>query len=139
MGYTTKFKGTLKFDCEMTVPMLAAVKGYSGLDGRELPEGKGDFTYIDLVLNDDFSGLEWDSGTEKNHGMVDAVNYIIEDMRRKWPGFALKGELLAQGEDAKDRWILKVDGGMAVKKPVKLKGVERQCPECHYEWFDESV
>ncbi len=59
MGYTTRFKGVLKFKTEPTVKELAHLKKVMATD---FPDG-----YCDLVITDDFTGLEWDTHTEKTY------------------------------------------------------------------------
>ena len=123
MGYTTKFKGRLDFDCPITMELLADVAQYFGADGSELVGPDAKFTYIDLELTDDLKGIQWDSGTEKNYGMVEAVNFIIDDMHEKGvKDFALKGELLAQGEDIEDRWKLVMRTNRAYRVDLKVTG-----------------
>lgn len=114
MGYNTDFKGELKFVGELNQMALATIKTFLGEDYRNHPEwGNYDLTYINLEFLDDFSGLRWD-GNEKTYCMVDCVNLIIENMRKKYTDFGLTGELLAQGERIDDRWKLIINReGMA--------------------------
>ncbi len=140
MGYSTQFKGRLDFAPGMTVEMLAKVKEYFGKDGREIMQNRdADFTYIDLELTDDFKGVQWDTGTEKNCGMVDAVTYIIQDMRKTYPTFGLQGEFLAQGEDIEDRWklICTFENDFATKVDVEFSGKRFTCPDCGHQWIED--
>ena len=92
-------------------------------------------SYIDLQLTDDFSGLEWD-GSEKTYDLVEKVNLIIENMRLKYPDFGLTGELLAQGEDNGDVWILAMENGKAKHKKIDLSHKKKvTCPHCEEEFF----
>ncbi len=134
MGYSTDFDGELKFTCKMTGSDLAKVKDLNGADLRQhpewdLPPGEGEFYYIALELTDDFSGIQWD-GSEKATGMVDQVNAIIHLMRKTKKNFGLKGEMLAQGEEALDRWKLVIKDGKAVEVKLKIEGAVYRCPEC---------
>lgn len=141
MGYTTTFKGVLKFNSEPTVAQLRALKEMIGEDAREHPDwgdvpkskyGGTAFSYIDLDLTDALDGLQW-SGAEKSYEMVEQVNFVIGRMRKQWPEFGVSGELQAQGEESEDAWTLAIENGKAVKKPRALVGVRVQCPECdHY-------
>lgn len=142
MGYNTRFRGTLKFTSELTVPMLAKLNSFFGQDPREHPEwGAGrEVGYIDLVLTKDFSGIEWDSGTEKTYGLERAVNVIIREMRKEFPDFGLTGTLLAQGEEIEDRWQLVIgEGGWAAKIKVPIPGTKIECPHCHRKFFHEET
>ena len=131
MGYSTEFRGQLKFRDELTARQLAKIKSMCGEDCRDHQEWEaGDLTYIDLQLTDDFSGLEW-SGAEKTYYMEKLVNVIITQMRKTWPEFALTGELQAQGEDAEDRWkVIIGDDGMAKKVDIVVTGEIIACPRC---------
>ena len=137
MGYSTTFKGVLKFKAEPTVSVLRALKTWLGEDLRELaPEyaEKNQVNYIDLELTEDFAGLQW-SGAEKTYGLVAAVNWIIDMMRDQvLADFTLTGELTAQGEDADDRWILRMVGGRAVEIKIPVTGEKMTCPECGHQW-----
>src|ERR1035437_3372149 len=131
MGYTTSFKGVLKFSYELSATQLAAVKAMCGEDCRDYPDwNTKDLYYIDLVLTDDFMGLVW-SGAEKTCDMDKLVNVVITQMRKKWPDFGLTGQLQARGEDADDKWNLLIRNGLAVKVKVVPKGKPIECPHCH--------
>ena len=130
MGYTTTFKGELKFTADLSSKQLAKVKSFCGEDCREHLEWHNtQLTYIDLELLPDFSGLKWD-GSEKTYDLVDKVNLIIEQMQKEYPEFGLSGKLAAQGEDADDRWFLVIKNGKAVKEDIPLAEDEIICPHC---------
>lgn len=130
MGYTTTFKGELKFSTDLTSKQLGKLKSFLGEDCREHPEWGGrDLTYIDLELLEDFSGIKWD-GSEKTYDLVDKVNLIIKQMRKDYPEFGLEGKLAAQGEDSDDRWFLLIQDGKAVKEDIPLATDEIICPDC---------
>ena len=130
MGYSTTFKGDLKFTKELTASQLAHLKTFMGEDCRDHPEWDAkDLYYIDLELNDDFTGIRW-NGAEKTYAMTDLVNVIIIEMRKKWPDFGLTGTFSAQGEDAEDRWTLSIKDGAAMKTKVPIVGQRITCPKC---------
>lgn len=141
MGYSTIFKGELKFTREATAKQLAALNDMFGEDCREHPEwGVTSLSYIDLVLTDDFSGVKWDDGTEKTYGLDQIVNVVLREMRKTWPDFGLSGQLLAQGEDIDDRWALVIeDDGWAHKRPLALSGKVVTCPECEHRFLLEGA
>ena len=122
MGYTTTFDGELLFADELIASQLAALKSMCGEDCREHPEWSvTSLTYIDLELNTDFTGLQWD-GSEKTYDLVEKVNLVLTQMRKRWPNFSLKGQLKAQGEDFQDRWLLTIGtNGFAQRVDVALK------------------
>jgi hypothetical protein len=142
MGYTTQFKGELKFTRELTGSELAKLKSMLGQDCRNHPEwdaGNGLY-YIDLALLDDFSGLKWD-GSEKTYNMDCLVNVVIKEMRKTVPDFSLTGKLVAQGEDIDDRWELLIgEDGLAIRKNTPPSGAAIICPHCEGKvYVDEAI
>lgn len=138
MGYNTRFSGVLKFTCEPTTAMLAMLNGLFGQDAREIGGGR-ESGYIDLELTKDFSGIQWDSGTEKTYYLEKSVNLVIQEMRKAFPVFGLTGTLLAQGEDVEDRWELYIgDDGLAHKRKVAIPGTKVKCPHCHQSFYYEG-
>jgi len=130
MGYTTKFTGALLFTSDITAKELAKIKSFFGEDCRDHPEWDCDGTYIDLELNDDFTGIRWDDGTEKNSGMVDHINLIIREMQKDNPAFGLAGGMNCQGEDASDRWQIGIHNNVAVRIEWPVTGKKVACPSC---------
>ena len=143
MGYSTDFKGRLEIVPELTASQLAKLSSYLGEDVRDHKEwGVNDkecpFYFIDLQLTKDFKALEW-NGSEKTYGMVEAVNFIIQEMRKELPAFSLVGHLLAQGDDIDDRWTLVVEGGgLARKVDWVPAGRKVECPECGHQFYLED-
>ena len=139
MGYTTEFSGELKFVVPLTAPELAFINAFFGEDPREHKEWNADreIGYIDLELTKDFSGIKWD-GAEKNRGMVEAVNLIIEQMKKIKPDFAFYGAMQAQGEDMEDRWNLVIDNGIAKRVETPLPGEKIKCPHCEECFYYET-
>jgi hypothetical protein len=135
MGYSTDIEGKLFFTHELSVPQIKRLNEYFGEDGRDKPEWdftKGKIAYIQWELTKDMDGIEWD-GNEKFYEIVNSVNFIIHNMRKEWPEFGLKGELLCQGEDLTDRWHLKIGAdGFAYREDSNVKTLK--CPECDHVW-----
>jgi hypothetical protein len=118
MGYNTDFSGKLYFKHPLTQGEEAKLQTFMGEDCREHPEwGRTDLTWIDLKISDEFDGLEWD-GSEKTYDLEEKINLILAQMKETFPDFGLTGNLLAQGEDLHDRWILKIVNGVAVREDV---------------------
>ena len=46
------------------------------------------------------------------------------------PEFGLNGKIEAQGEDAQDRWLIKMKDNVAVREEVGLCSHEIICPHC---------
>ena len=141
MGYTTEFKGELRFKPELKASELAHLNKFLGDDIRdhldwEKNKWSEELRYsIDLELNEDYSGIEW-TGTEKSYEMVAQVNYIISQMRKINPAFELEGSFLAQGEDLEDRWSLTIgDDGWAKKSEIAIIGQKVRCPHCEQSFF----
>jgi len=66
--------------------------------------------------------------------MVDIVNMITDNMRKKWLNFEFEGGFSAQGEDMDDRWnLLFDDEGVARREEVVIVGTRITCPHCAHE------
>ncbi len=145
MGYDTRFTGELKFANEINVKELADLWAFFGEDCRDHPEwepGAHDsgLYYVDLVLLDDFSGIKFDDDTEKTSLCAGMVNMITANMRKSHPDFCLSGELVAQGEDAEDRWRLVMDpDGNARRVEWPRVGQRLTCPHCEEEFIMEGA
>ena len=129
MGYNTKFKGVLKFGKE---PSIAQLQKLNLLLGGSVSEG----SYCQFQLLPDYSGLEWDNG-EKFYDAEIAAQWVIDEMRKEFPGFELIGTLRAQGEDIEDTWLLKCSGNKAEKIELKPEGIKIKCPDCKHEFYWE--
>jgi hypothetical protein len=140
MGYTTTFTGSLLFTSEPTAKQLAKLNSMFGEDCRDHKEwetGTGLY-YVDLKLTDEFTGIEW-NGAEKTYDLDKLVNVVIREMRKEFPEFGLTGTLLAQGEDAEDRWQLVIgDDGLAQRIKVQIVGTKVKCPSCEHSFFIEQ-
>ena len=132
MGYSTEFKGKLNFTTDLTGKQLAKLETYLGEDCRDHSEwGVPHLSYIDLKLTKDYSGVEWD-GSEKTYDLEEKINFIITEMKKEYSEFGFMGELLAQGEDIEDRYLIVIDeDGKAVKRDVIVQGTVIKCPNCN--------
>lgn len=139
MGYSTEFSGELLFTTELKASELAELNKFLGEDCRQHPEwGNTSLSYIDLKLNKNFTGIEWD-GSEKTYDLVDKVNLVIENIKKKFPEFGLTGELLAQGEEIGDVWRLVMYKNVAYEKRIDLSHKKKvTCPHCAEEFFLEN-
>lgn len=150
MGYTTKFAGVLKFSRPMNGEQLRWLGGLladydhewlgklAEETGYQRPpfEGDDDFRhYVDLRITKDFSGLEWDTDTEKNSGMVTALQVIQHALLTKFPEnpVHLEGMMTAKGEAADDVWAIHAVDGRIFRQNLKPPH-ETCCPNCRY-WF----
>jgi hypothetical protein len=140
MGYSTRFEGELRFAAEATASQLAALNAMLGEDFREHPEwGAPGLGYIDLELTSDFGGIRWNDA-EKTYDMDKAVNAVVAHMRKSWPDFRLTGQMIAQGEDLTDRWVLVMDDqGIAHKNKLASAGPVLTCPHCGERFVAESA
>lgn len=135
MGYTTKFSGELKFTREPTVTELAFVKSLFWIEDKEitglgLKFSRGRPHYVQFEFTDNFDGIKWD-GSEKFYKPVEAVNFIIENLRERFSDLGLKGTMAAQGEECDDRWLLVIgEDGWATEVRQPLTGQKVTCPEC---------
>ena len=138
MGYQTDFDGVLKFKNEPSMQEIKKInKLMNFLDPDEHPEflrNPGDkLSYIQFELTDDIDGIKWD-GSEKFYNAVEAVNFILLNMRAEFPDFGFTGELLARGESAKDVWKLAIVDGKAVRVDISV-GDSYECPHCREEFL----
>jgi hypothetical protein len=135
MGYTTNFEGELKFTTQPSKVALAYLVSFFGEDCRNHPEWEAKDLYsVDLMLNRQLDGIKHD-GSEKTYDLEKIVNVVIVEMRKEFPDFGLTGQLLAQGEDITDRWVLAIENGMAVKKKQKVTGDVVMCPDCGHQFL----
>lgn len=133
MGYNTDFYGELAFVTPPTpeqIEALDAFLGDGGADIREHPEWepekyKGteqfarDLAYFNLERTE--TGLQWD-GEEKSYNMVENVNLILGNMRKRWPEFGLTGSMEAHGEEYGDVWLVEIQGdGWAHEVPCRIE------------------
>ena len=135
MGYSTDFAGELTFTREPTATELAFVTSLfwtndADIHNRGLRNSKGKLSYIQFELTDNFGGIKWD-GSEKFYNAIEAVNFLIENMRFACNGLGLTGSLLAQGEEFEDRWYLVIgDDGWAKRVDHPMVGQTITCPHC---------
>jgi len=132
----------LKLLYKLSEPEIDFVSQYLGEDGRDHQdeenwEGvvvfrnyswnnnyKDTLTYFDLEFEYDENkipiGLRW-NGCEKTYDLVEKLNIIIVNTRKKFPNFGLKGKMRAKGEDMNDNWYLKIgDDGLVYSEYIDL-------------------
>ncbi len=137
MGYSTRFTGTLEFTCELTIPMLAKLQTLCGEEPSKFGYPREKTGYIDLEPTKDLKGLQWDD-SEKTYYLETSVNIVIAEMRKDFPDFGLRGELLAQGEAIEDRWRLVMESAHhAVKVKIPITGAVIRCPHCREKFIKE--
>ena len=142
--HKTHFEGQLYFGTpggELTTKQLAKLKNILENSAKQNPnwEHQTDYVgYFNFALADDFSGIQW-AGEEKSDFIFEQVNTITKFMRENIPDFRFKGQLLAQGEDPKDRWLLIVgEDGRAVRQEIIFDSNPVCCPNCSFEFFIEK-
>ena len=120
-------EGELKFTTELRGSELAFVcKVLGGTYSNDIP-------YLDLELNDDFSGVCWSQDHTPVLDMVKEINVLIRTVRQQLPEFGLTGRLLAQGNVPSDRWLIAIgDDGFAQQVAIDHRSEEMiTCPHCH--------
>lgn len=139
MGYSTRFDGELRFTSDLTAKALSKLNAMMSEDCREHKDWNAPgLYYIDLELTKDFSGLKW-NGAEKTYDLDKLVNVVIRVMRTEFPEFGLSGSLLAQGEEAEDRWALVIgEDGWATKQKIAITGQRVKCPGCGHKFILEA-
>lgn len=142
MGYQTDFKGELLFTRSMKTMELAYIEKHMGwdlpsdLEGYIYPHGKPH--YVQLKINKEKTGIRWD-GDEKFYKAVEAVNFVIDNVRIEIPDFGLTGQLEAQGEEIGDHWFL-VIGPDGFASRVDAPKIEDKvtCPHCGEKFILEN-
>lgn len=134
MGYSTQFKGELKFTREPTAKELAFIKSMFHVDDEQAKElglvGAEHISYVQFEFTDGFDGIRWD-GSEKFYKAVEAVNFVIDNAKAHCNGLSLTGSLAAQGDEPDDRWILVIgDDGRATRSEQPVVGQKITCPHC---------
>jgi len=80
---------------------------------------KGAPGFIDYDITEDGRGLEY-AETEKSYTMIEGLNFIIANARRKIPDFALRGEMRADTEFAPYSWLIRMGAdGWAEQVPIR--------------------
>lgn len=80
---------------------------------------KGNPGWIDYILTEDMRGLEY-ARTEKSYRMVEGLNFIIANARRKIPDFGLTGSMHAETEFPPYNWHIEIgEDGWAKQVPVR--------------------
>lgn len=140
MGYDTEFTGELYFKQDVTNKQIALIKSMCGEDCRDHPEWECDseLTYIDLELNDDYSGIKW-NGSEKTYDLADKINLIVKIVRQTWPDFdGFEGQIKARGEYGDSDWlILCHEDGTVYEHKLVLVGDNVTCPSCGHRFKPE--
>jgi hypothetical protein len=68
--------------------------------------------------------------------MIEKINLLTHEMRKKFPNFCLQGELIAQGDECDDRWKLSIDeNGTAHRIDIEIRGKKVTCPCCGEEFI----
>ena len=68
---------------------------------------KGAPGYIDYVITEDRKGLQY-ADTEKSYTMIEGLNFIIANARRRIPDFGLTGQMRAVTEFTPYRWTIQI-------------------------------
>tara|TARA_Y100000310_G_C20685685_1_gene818792 strand:+ start:799 stop:1224 length:426 start_codon:yes stop_codon:yes gene_type:complete len=139
MGYSTDFNGILYFTKGLNRNEKNELEKFLGADCREHPEWKSpNLTFIDLEFSYDESGLEWD-GSEKTYDLAEKINLIVKEMKKKFPDFGLVGEMIVQGQEMDDRWLLKIENGIAKETQLITISEKVKCPHCGEEFYPGDV
>ena len=148
MGYSSTFKGTLKFKEELKGSEIAYLETFLGEDRRDIGYeddskvyeiGSDDYWYhIDLEFNKDYTGLKWNE-SEKSYGMPAIINFLLKRLKEQFKkDFILTGKMTVQGEEIDDRWQLIMVKNKAIKKDIKIVGDKITCPHCEEEFILEK-
>lgn len=144
MSYYLEYEGAFLFNMELKASDLSFINSFLKEDIRNHPEWGAEshflldkdsaysllssgpnykFKYFNLKFTDNFDGLEWD-GTENAYALESQINFIIEQMRKKYPNFGVTGEMHYHCDDFDEESYLVVggDGYIALQEtPSKKK------------------
>lgn len=120
MGYDTKFKGVVSLQPPLTGEQIAKLRDFAETrhsDSRDelLPGMPG--LYCQWIPTRDGSGIEWDGG-EKFYESLKWMKYLMEKFITPW-GIKADGEMVAQGHDISDRWLLRVKDNVVTRKKLR--------------------
>lgn len=136
MGYSTEFTGELLFVEDPLASQLKFIKSMCGEDCRDHDDwDTRDMTYLDVELTDNWNGIRWD-GSEKTYELTEKINFMIKHIRTQFPDFkGFKGEMVANGEEMDDNWIIKCnEDGTVYQEDLHIVGKYVKCPHCDHKF-----
>jgi hypothetical protein len=123
MGYTTEFRGRLKFSRQLTEVESAVMHELAetrhGGNIAEDPAFPG--YYCQWIVTGDRKYLEWDGG-EKFYNYIEWLNHIIDRHLEPW-GVTVTGTIRWQGEERNDKGRIRADNSVLTitRGPQKRK------------------
>lgn len=108
MGYTTEFEGAVKVEPTLTAAQMDILHDFA----QERHGGNCDVYagfpgfWCNWEARTGGTEIGW-NGSEKFYDSDEWMKYIIENFLKPW-GVTANGEIIAQGEDISDRWLLVV-------------------------------
>lgn len=121
MGYHTNFNGHFTIVPVMTDfhrAELAALADQDHRDNKVIMAEIGNWGYYcQWIVSDDGTKLQWDDG-EKFYSYIEWLKYLVKHYFKPW-GYKLNGEIIWQGEDIKDRGLLKMKDTVLTVKNLK--------------------
>tara|TARA_R110002167_G_C12707228_1_gene655119 strand:- start:23229 stop:23765 length:537 start_codon:yes stop_codon:yes gene_type:complete len=119
MGHSTNYSGALRIN-NLDLAMVRKLKSILGGDKRDLVktglitqaefEALGYSYHFDMELNDEMTALKWNE-SEKTNGLEDWLNMLAVKFNL---AFQEGDNLVCQGEDMEDRYLLLVEAGAVV-------------------------
>ncbi len=130
MGYSTDYAGEIRI-ANLNLDRVRTLQKYFGEDKRDLdPVPKVDFYHFNIELNDELTALKWD-GSEKTSYLEQMLNFLKEAAGLE---FQEGDQILAQGEEATDRYLITIENNTAVTKTIQVGGFVH-CPECDHRFI----
>ncbi len=133
MGYSTDYQGQIRIN-NLDLERVRILNLYLGKDKRDLNLLKEDFEalpfyFFNVELNVGMTALQWD-GSEKTYGMLEMLNFLREKATLE---FGEGDNMVCQGEEGPDRYLLVVENNEIVKK-TELVGRSASCPKCSHQF-----
>ena len=121
MGYTTDFKGSLKFNKPLTIRQLKTIQEFDGKRprsnlyvGSTMPD-----SWCDWAVDDLGESIAW-NGSEKSYHMFEWLMWLRSNLLSAWGIVLLDGIIEASGEERNDRWAIICKDGILKKVKGKI-------------------
>lgn len=125
MGYTTQFSGHVTIEPECDLTLFKKLRYVNDNDTRdwepeeELPDLFDEYAYrCDWRVLDNGTALTWDGG-EKFYDADQWMKWLIDKLIAP-TGRVVNGEILAQGEEAGDVWMIIVKDNRVTRAESKM-------------------
>jgi hypothetical protein len=128
MGNSISYTGEFFFTTELSDAQRERLESYFDIVGIDGISHKAHIAF-EYTLNED--GIQW-TVTDHNYYIDEILNYLIDSMQIEYPDFGLEGEMLVQGEDVNDRYLITIVDGRAISLGLNYGTTYVECPKCKH-------